>query len=413
MLYAVLGSCFLAAAGCSGGTPQPKHAADGSASMGDAASMDLADRYAIPEQELATRGFTSHWAAHPVPAISQAWFLLDNAYITRPGDPDGFLLEKIDGETGRLIWSIPIEGNLEHAPTVYRYPKELRDTNADELFFVQNLEAGGEYIFCVNDRIGDVAYRIECSFPVSTPPVAAQEFVYIGSLNYRLYCMSKRSKLMEWSYITEQPITATPEIGEDYVFAASEDNTLYAFNQGAGAMRGKSWKQPTGAKLLAQPIFHKSRIFAGSWDHKVYCFDLFQGFRRWSHSTGGRVVTPVFPFGQWVYAVTELNEQGDLAANRRGWSLIALEVADGKVKWESRGKRRVLAADGFHCFALDEGQRIHALSQDTGESRWTLDVGSWTFVLGQDAERGAAPEKFGRIYLANREGVLQCIRPRR
>ncbi len=411
--YALLALVALLAGGCSGGTPGKQIAEGPSGGGSESAALDLAEKLALPEGELEKRGFTSHWVAHPVPVIHQAWFLLDDLYITRPGEKEGYLLEKIDGETGRLIWSHPLEGKLVQRPDVYRYPKELRDTNDDEIFYYQHLEEGGEYIIAMNDKFGTESYRIKCDFPVSTPPVASQDYVFIGSWNNRVYAMTKKTRLEEWSYLTDGPITAPLEVGEAYVFVGSEDKVLYAFNQGAGAVRGKFWRYLTQGVLAARPTFHKGRVFLGSWDHKVYCIDLFQGYKRWAYSTGGPVTSAVFPFSQWVFAIAEIDEDAAKTDGKRSLSLVALDVADGKLKWESLGKKEVLAADNFHCFAVDGSKRIHALSIDTGEPRWNLDVSAWDFVIGQDAERGAATERLGRIFLARKNGVVQCIRPRR
>ena len=85
----------------------------------------------------------------------------------------------------------------------------------------------------------------------------------------------------------------------------------------------------------------------------------------------------------------------------------------GGPRWERANFKRVLAVDSFRCYAIDETNTIHALRLDYGVGAWKLETGGFDFFLGQDAHLGAAPEMWGRIYVASTNGVVQCIRPRR
>ncbi len=354
----------------------------------------------IPVSELEKRNLKTLWT-HPLGRrIDQAWFLLENIYITSPNERRYDLL-KINGETGLVDWIFPLEGKLQFAPSVYRYVRELRATHPDELFVIQN-----DQIYCIDDQYGAENYRISCGFPVSTSVAPDQDLVLVGSWNKRIYSLSKASRLQGWTYITGAPLTAPLEISGGNVYAASEDSIVYCLSLTAGFVPGKSWSHATGGKIVIKPLFYHNRIYLGSWDYKVYCLEQFEGHERWSYPSGAPVTRSLFPFRDAVFAVSE--SEGPLK-----WSLVCLDDSDGRRKWERPGMQRVVAADGLYCYVLDSERYLQALRLDDGKSAWRLDVRAFKYVLTQDAEQGRARELWGRIYLANRDGLMQAIQPRR
>lgn len=391
-------------AGCAGSpdtpTPPANAGSNGASWVGSATSAGLS------EEQLEEIHFANVW--RPVVnlkiGVEQAWLAGGNVYLTTADGSDDYKLLKIDGETGLVRWSFDLPlGKLEKQPHFYRYPKELRDTNPDELWLVQN-----DTIYCLDDAEGAENYHIECKFPISTAIASAQDHVFVGSWNKRMYAISKSKRLEEWSHITEAPITASAEVGQLNVFFGSEDNHVYCLNIGGGYQPGKSWAEPTGGKIVSTPLFDSSRVYVGSWDYKVYCFDEYQGFQRWTYPTGAPVVTPLFSYKDYLFAVSEDDRGG-----RKSYKLIALGRNDGLLKWERADMKRVIAADAFNCYALDDENQLHALRLTDGEGAWTLDVRGFKFVLSQDAERGRRRDLEGRIYMVSGNGVIQAIRPRR
>ncbi|MCI0651021.1 MAG: PQQ-binding-like beta-propeller repeat protein [Planctomycetes bacterium] len=407
----VLGLAVLC--GCSGGTPSERTTPAVKTANTEIGDTESLARVVIPDERLQDIGFLNLWAGRPSKGgITNAWFLLDSLYVERQEGPSKFFLEKIEGATGLQSWSFPLEGRLEFAPQVYRYPKHLRAEKNDELFLVQHKDGSGDHVFCLDDRFGATTYTIPCGFLVSSPASASEEFVFVGSWNKTVYAFSKQTQRQSWFYITEGPIVAAPETGDVNVFVGSEDGFLYCLNQEKGWLQGTSWRVRTGAKIEGKPTFYRSRIYLGSWDYKVYRFEMYQGIRNWNHSVGARVSQPIFPFKDWIFAVRE----GDVAAGKKERALVAIEDGvESRINWERPAVRRVLAADGLHCYVLadDGAMNINALRLGDGTPAWTLDAGSFDFVLGQDAEQGAAREKWGQIYLVSRDGIMQCIRPRR
>lgn len=381
---------------CAGGTPQGS--SDSMAAMGatDAGMVQIKDARLEEVQ------FRSLWTSRLRSKVEQAWFLGENLYVTTASS-SRYNLVKINGESGFIDWTYPLEGKLDYEPGVYIYPKELRGSRSAEVYIVQN-----DVVHCIDDQFGAESFRVELGFPVSTSVSASPDHFFVGSWNRRMYCFSKAKRLEEWSYVTDATITAPASIGGVNVFFGSEDSNLYCLNIGAGYQDGKSWTRSTGGKIVASPVYYSNRVYFGSWDYKVYCLDEYQGLLRWTYPCEAPISQPVFVYGDSVLAVAHEEMRG-----KRSWKLISLNRSQGGRRWERDGLTRVLSVDAFHCFALDTKNGIQALRLEDGVPSWTLDVAQFAFVIGQDADQGRARDRVGRIYLVTSDGNVQAIQPRR
>ncbi len=395
----------LFAIGC-GGT---SHKSSGSSSA--LGSRSLADTRGgvseIAEIRLEEIGFRELWSNPTGGPIVQAFCVSGNVYVVRPSSDHPFILEKLDGESGLSVWFHPLREKLEFSPFVYRYPREIRAANPDELFIVQEDELVG-----LDDRYGQKNFGSRLTFPVSTGPVADQDHVYLGSWNRRLYAINKRTQLEQWSYITDDSITAEATVGDANVYFGSEDNQLYCMTRGGGYVPGRSWRLKTGGRVTTSALVYGDRIFIGSGDYKLYCVEDVgsEALIRWAYASGAPIARDPFAFRDWVVTVTRESRPGGGVI----WKAHALGAVRGELRWEAKGIVECLAADSIHLYALDTEGNVQALRLDSGQLDWTLETAGFDQVLGQDANLGADKAWWGRLFLvSHRGGVVQAIRPRR
>jgi outer membrane protein assembly factor BamB len=84
---------------------------------------------------------------------------------------------------------------------------------------------------------------------VSSPALAADGTIYVGSTDNRLYALSKNGTI-KWEYETGDQVIASPAIGSDgTVYVGSADRQLYAINPD-GTLR---WVYPTKVILSSSP----------------------------------------------------------------------------------------------------------------------------------------------------------------
>jgi len=397
----ILASLLALLAGCSGGTP--KSSADPVTTRKVSAGGASA---AIPDERLEELGFRTLWKTTTGGKILQAWCEGGNLYVVRPGNVEPFVLEKLDGETGLSVWREDLREELDHPPRVYVYPTEMRAANPDELYFTQ-----GDELIALDDRFGKKEFGVPLGFPVSTSPVPDQDHVYIGSWNRRMYAIHKKTHLEQWSYITDDSITAPAAVGDANVYFGSEDHLAYSLTRGGGYIPGRSWTMRTGGRITSPPLIYGDRIFLGSEDYKLYCIEDVgaEAYIRYTYPCGAPVVRRPFAFREWVFAVTaEPKEDGS-----RNWNLTCLGAVNGDLRWEAAGITETLAADVLHLYGLDVDGNVQALRLDTGQVDWTLETSGFAMVLGQDARLGADRAWWGRMFLVGSDGLVQAIRPKR
>jgi hypothetical protein len=63
---------------------------------------------------------------------------------------------------------------------------------------------------------------------VSASPAVADGKVYIGSQDYKVYCLNAFTGVSIWSYITDDPVFSSPAVADGKVYVASF-GTVYAF----------------------------------------------------------------------------------------------------------------------------------------------------------------------------------------
>ncbi len=400
-LFAIV--LFLASIGCSGGTPQGR--------SGQKTGSQLIEKGAaateIAESRLEEIGFRTLWKNPTGGPIVQAWVIAQNVYVVRPGTDHPLFLEKLDGESGLSVWVYPLEDKLDYPPRAYTYPVELRAANPDELYFITK----NDDLVGLDDRYGAKNFSVQLDFPASTSPVADQENVFIGSWNRRFYAINKKTRLEQWSYITDDSLTAEPTVGDANVYFGSEDNNVYSMTRGGGYIPGRSWRQQTGGRITAPPLLYGDRIFVGSWDYKLYCLEDSgaEAYIRWTYPAGAPVVSRPFANREWVFLISqESRPEGPI-----NWTMHAVGLSQGRLAWEAGDLTEVLAADALHVYGLDIEGNIRAHRLDSGAVDWVLDIGEFDQVIGQDARLGSDKSWWGRMFLIDSSGLVQAIRPRR
>ena len=105
---------------------------------------------------------------------------------------------------------------------------------------------------------------------VSSPAIAADGTVYVGSDDYKLYAINPNGTL-KWSYTTGGAIVSSPTIAADgTIYVGSWDSKLYAINPN-GTLK---WSYVTGNGIDSSPaIGADGTIYVGSEDHKLYAIN--------------------------------------------------------------------------------------------------------------------------------------------
>jgi len=267
-------------------------------------------------------------------------------------------------------------------------------------------------VWCVDLRYGDILWRQQVSFPVSTRVVADERMYFSGSHNGRIYGLPKKSRSEVWTYRTGGIVEASPVVAGDNIYVGSADGSLHRLTARQGFRMGTTWTLETGARIVADPVVFSRWVIVGSTDYKVYCLESHDGARYWDFSAEAPVEdTPVvYSYAsneEYVYAigVRRLAE-----GSREKRTLFAVKLSDGSEKWRAKGIRKVVCMGKQLLYALDDSERkLRAFDVRTGKERFSLPLDGFSFVPTNLADSGRDRKERGRIYLISENGTIQVI----
>jgi outer membrane protein assembly factor BamB len=263
---------------------------------------------------------------------------------------------------------------------------------------------------------------------ISSPAVAANGTIYVGSDDRKLYAINPDGSL-KWSFLAGSLVESSPMIGPDgTIYVGSNDRKLYAINPDGT----KKWEYRTGDQIFSSPaIGSDGTVYVGSLDHRVYAIDS-EGFLLWYFTTPAEVraspsVTTngtiyvgagtnffaINPDGtqNWVFAASNvfyssaaIASDGTIYVGCTDKKLYALTSA-GAEKWESKTSEAIygspsIGPDGI-VYAGSYDNKLYAIRTNSFQK--------WTFTTGGDVHSSAAIGEDGTIYIGSNDRKLYSI----
>ena len=315
-------------------------------------------------------------------------------------------LKRLLRANGHTLWYLPLDESLAHAPVVYEYPPGT-DGKPGEVYLSQL-----DTVYCVDLRYGDILWKEQVGFAVSTRVVANEEMYFSGSETGVAYGLPKRSPSEVWTYRTGSVIQASPVVGGPHLYVGSTDGALHRLTARQGFIQGVTWKLDTGARIVSDPVVFSRWVIVGSTDYKVYCLESQDGSRRWDFSAEAPVEdTPVVyshaANQEYVYAIGVERSVRGHGANR---TLFSVKLSTGQEQWRVKNVRKVVSMGKRLLYVLDDKEKkMRALDVLTGRELFTFPLGGFSFVPTNLADNGRDRKERGRIYLIGEDGTIQVI----
>lgn len=178
--------------------------------------------------------------------------------------------------------------------------------------------------------------KINCSGPIRSTPVSAGDTMYVGSDNWHLFALDRKTGSPRWSFQADAAVASKPAVAGDLVFFTTKRGTLFAVYQHQHQLEGKeAWRFNSNAKtmklygggwdyFISSPVIAVDLVIFGSGDNHIYALHYEKGSLVWKYDTGAAIrSTPALDAKkQTVFCGT------------LGGELLALNVKSGKVKWK-------------------------------------------------------------------------------
>ncbi|MCB1217191.1 PQQ-binding-like beta-propeller repeat protein [bacterium] len=265
----------------------------------------------------------------------------------------------------------------------------------------------------------------------SSPSLAPDGTVYIGSLDFSLYAINPDGSL-KWSFPTGGIVYSSAAIADDgTIYFGSDDYSLYALNPD-GSLK---WKFETGFTVFSSPaVGRDGTIYFGSLDNHLYALSP-DGTQKWA-----------FAAGDWVRSSPAIAADGTVYFGSYDYSFYALNP-DGSLKWSFPTGKGIydspaIGSDGTVYFGSFD-DNFYALNPD-GSLQWsyplndniscspsiaadgTIYVGGWdtnmyalspqgelkwTFPTGHWVVSSPAIGANGNIYFGSADHRVYCLSP--
>ncbi|MBI3182308.1 MAG: PQQ-binding-like beta-propeller repeat protein [Myxococcales bacterium] len=176
---------------------------------------------------------------------------------------------------------------------------------------------------------------------------------------------------VEWEFKTSGGFSAGPLVREGVVYVPGGDGALYALKAATG---DQLWRYASGEELGTTPVFASGKLLVASNTDTLYAVDAASGKWSWQYRRDA-------PSGFTIRgAAAPKVDSGVAFVGFSDGYLVALEVADGAMKWErALGGSAKQFLDVDSTPVLDEAGRVYvasyqqgvyALSPETGEIDW-------------------------------------------
>lgn len=181
------------------------------------------------------------------------------------GDPS-FQILALDAIVGTTKWQITV-------------PNSIEDLDPGSAMVVANglvyFSDKNGYVYALHESDGSVAWATQIAKlsadDVSTPAIAPNGDLYVGSLDAILYDLNSTTGAVNWKATNVGGLDSSPAFANGVVYIASFNSNIYALDATTHAVL---WTYTTGGKSFSSPIVVNGWLYCGSDDGKLYAFSL-------------------------------------------------------------------------------------------------------------------------------------------
>jgi eukaryotic-like serine/threonine-protein kinase len=94
-----------------------------------------------------------------------------------------------------------------------------------------------------------IKWRFDTHAKILSSPAVANDVVYVGSFDGKLYAVNAQTGAAVWSFQTDGPVNSSPAVDNGTVYFSSLDGNVYAVDAGTGNA-GASKRRANGASRL-------------------------------------------------------------------------------------------------------------------------------------------------------------------
>lgn len=291
----------------------------------------------------------------------------------------GGMVQAVDAETGRMLWSTPV-GHSDYFTT------SLAAT--DEFVALVN----GQQLYLLSTDDGSVLdqRRVTGGVPAAGPAVLGK-MVFIPTLSGQLHVYKFGPKAPHWPsvYRSKGVVHFPPTAVGAFIMWPTDTGTITAIDPArAGAQFRLQLDDPIAGPLVYAP---PRQIMAVTQAGYLYSFDAVTGGIMWRYSSGNMTAEPASVVNDTVFVVS------------REAGMRAVATATGQEKWWARDINHFIAATKDRVYASTRENVLTVLDAQTGKIVAEIPL--------RPKDRAFVNNQTDRLYIGTQTGLIQCLRP--
>lgn len=349
------------------------------------AAVSIAAPPLIDDAQLQNAGMFRYWQADLPLAVGdrvdKAELRDDTLYVTTMKGT----LFSVSAETGLVRWGAKVAAPDD---VIYSATPLRGHDDAGPVVIPTTSE-----ILIYNRYSGALIQRTPMPFAPGSAAVGIEDRLYLGSADGLFYSLQldlrgRIEPVKRWEVRTDRPVTAAPLLTDaGTLIFATHGGTVYACFAEDKTLR---WAARTTGAVLANPALGDDGVYVASMDRSLYKFRLSDGRLMWRV----RLPRPL--------------EEGPVLAGGRvfqycpQWGLSALDPNTGEETWRRPDGRAFLSHSRGNDIIMSLSGKIEVVASALGQVQYTIDA--------PEVDATVANTHDDAVYLLAGDGRVLCAR---
>jgi len=350
------------------------------------AVLETYGEYRVGDEELELRGLETWWFSPP--RTKEGEKLVD-AYLLG----DHILMESNE----KRLYGVDRTSGVPVLVAPLPYRCDFQGCEDSQMIYVSCRN-----IMVAVDKRGFVAYRKFLQFAPGGIAVTDETHVFVPCFDGRMRSYLKelgQEGYFDRQYSTGGNLEAKPALGTRYVYAGSNDGTLYALTVDR---LDEAWSYKTNGPIRAGIVHDGRTVFVAGTDGNLYALNDMPQETPEAQLDWHRP----YACGESIQKTPYVAKTMVLVVNRKG-ECHAVDRKTGRGLWVVPDVEKVLTQGRLNTYLQRGNTVILAVDNQTGVVRWKIDTrpGAFSFLLTNTQD--------DVIYLVKADGDTQAIREKK
>jgi outer membrane protein assembly factor BamB len=151
------------------------------------------------------------------------------------------------------------------------------------------------YLWCISRKDGAIVWKKSMA-PVFSSPVVDRNDIIIGSDDESLYCLQPNGS-EKWKLSLAGKVRSTPMAARDFIYVGSFGGIFYKIRRSTGEI---VWQTPDAGAMYSSPAYGRSFVVVGANSGVISFFQQATGKKSAEFATGGPVTATPLVVNQYV-----------------------------------------------------------------------------------------------------------------